>query len=242
MNFWAKVFDLPQTERAELLDLHSGSLREVRRSLHDIRRINRYLGGTKVLGDATFSLLQKHDLQNATVLDIGTGSADLPLYLAQQAQRRKLTIRVLALDISARHLQIAREDLRFEYSKEIPLLQADAFQLPLRDKSVDIVISSLFLHHFRTPQIHRLLAEFERVSRVGWIVNDLVRHNVPLWFFRLTRPIFATSYLTRYDGEVSLRRAYTAREMQEIVRQSSVPTARVQSHFPFRMSIVRDKK
>ncbi len=231
----------PQSDREELLDLHRGSLNEVRRSLHDIRRINTYLGGAKVIGDATFALLQKHQVQNATVLDIGTGSADLPLYLVKQAQRRKLTIRVLALDVNARHLRIAREDLRGSQAKNIHLLQADAFRLPLRDESVDVVISSLFLHHFRSTQIHQLLAEFERVSRRGWIVNDLVRHNVPLWFFRLTRPIFAHSYITRHDGEASLRRAYTTDEMQKIVHQSVVPSARVRSHFPFRFSIARKK-
>ena len=190
MNFFAKVFDLPQTEREELLDLHSGSLAEVRRSLHDIRRINRYLGGAKVVSDATFSLLQKHQIQSATILDIGTGSGDIPLRLAREAKRRNLQLRVLAMDISARHLKVAREDLNCAQKFDIHLLQADAFRLPLKENSADIVVSSLFLHHFRAPQIHQLLSEFERVSRVGWIMNDLVRHNIPLWFFSLDATCF----------------------------------------------------
>ncbi len=233
------IFDLQQIDRAELLDLRQGSLAEVRTSLHDIRRINTYLGGAKVIGDATFALLRKHNLRHATILDIGTGSGDLPTYLARKARRYNLELKVFALDINARHLKIAREDLR-DTTPNIHLLQADAFHLPLENESVDVVISSLFLHHFRAPQIRELLAEFERVSRVGFVVNDLVRHNVPLWFFRLTRPIFARSYITRHDGAASLRRAYTTAEMREIVCGSSVQKAVVREHFPFRLSIVNE--
>ena len=237
----------PQTNREELLDLGRGTLAEVRRSLHDIRRINTYLGGSAVVLNATNKLLQKHTLQkheaqNATILDIGTGCADLPLRLIEQAERRGLAIRVLALDNNARHLKIAREDLDAANtrSRNVHLLQADAFRLPLPDNAVDVVISSLFLHHFRAPQIVALLREFHRVSRVGWAMNDLVRHNIPLVFFRLTRPVFARSYITRHDGEASLRRGYTAAEMKQIV--APIEGAQVREHFPFRMSIVCEKR
>ena len=233
------LFELPQTNREEMLDLHCGSLREVRRSLHDIRRINTYLGGAKIVCDATIALLQKHNLKSATVLDIGTGNADIPLRLVRQAKRHNIELRVLALDISARHLQIAHEDIAC--SQHISLVQADAFRLPFADNSIDIVTSTLFLHHFRDPQMHQLLCEFNRVSKRGFVMNDLVRNRVPLWFFRLLRPIFAHSYITRHDGEASIRRAYTVEEMREIVSRSSVSSAAVREHFPYRVSVVHDK-
>jgi hypothetical protein len=234
----------PQVDREELLDLQHGTLTQVRRSLHDIRRINTYLGGASVVCNATMEMLQKHNLQNATVLDIGTGSADIPVRMVQIGQRHKIALRVLALDNNARHLQVAREDLNHVQptSANVHLLQADAFRLPLHDNAVDIVVSSLFLHHFRAPQIVQLLREFHRVSCIGWAMNDLVRHYVPLIFFRLTKPIFARSYITRHDGEASLRRGYTADEMQHIVREAPELRAHVREHFPYRMSIVGEKQ
>jgi SAM-dependent methyltransferase len=233
----------PQTDREELLDLQRGTLSQVRRSLHDIRRINTYLGGARVACNATMVMLQKHKLQNATVLDIGTGSADIPMRLVQLAQSRNIDLRVLALDNNVRHLQVAREDLSQQpLAENVHLLQADAFRLPLRDNAVDIVVSSLFLHHFRPPQIVQLLREFNRVSRTGWAMNDLVRHYVPLVFFRLTKPLFACSYITRHDGEASLRRGYTIGEMQRIVCEGPELRAVVREHFPYRMSIVGEKQ
>lgn len=224
-----------QTNREELLDLNHGTLSQVRESLHDIRRINTWLGGSRVVLNAIFALMQERGLQSATVLDIGTGAADIPLRLARQARRRGLQVQVIALDINARHLQVAREDIASD--TDIHLLRADAFRLPLSDASVDIVIASLFLHHFRPPQIVALLNEFSRVSRHGWAINDLVRHHVPLVFFRLTRPIFARSYLTRHDGEASIRRGYTMPEMQTLLGEGGLGHVQVQGHFPYRMSL-----
>jgi 2-polyprenyl-3-methyl-5-hydroxy-6-metoxy-1,4-benzoquinol methylase len=226
----------PQRDRAELLDLNQSTLEEARRSLRDIRRINTYLGGTRLSSAAIFSMLRARDLRRATLLDIGTGLGDIPLQLQQEARRRNIELQTIGLDINARHLRIARE----EYGSKVLWLHANAFRLPLPDRSVDIVHSSLFLHHFRPPQIIALLREFSRVARVGWVMNDLVRHGLPLWFFRTTWPIFARSYITRLDGTASIRRAYTAQEMQRIV--GKIDGARVRSHFPFRLSITWQRR
>ena len=229
-NFYI-MFPLPQREKPELLDLHAGNLAEVRRSLGDIRRINTYLGGAKPVCDATWLLLG--DRKSATVLDIGTGNADIPLRLTQQAKKRGVNLNVIGLDINERHLQIARENILNH--ENIGLLGADAFQLPLADKSVDVVISTLFLHHFRAPEIRALLREFSRVSRVGWTMHDQVRDALPLWFFRVARPVLATSYLTRYDAVASIYRAYTVSEMRAIV--APIAGATVATSFPYRLSV-----
>lgn len=234
-------FNIPQTNRLELLDLGRGTSTEVRKSLRDIRRINTYLGGAQVVCKAVRQLLRQHTLRQATILDIGTGSADIPARLVKMGQQQGCDLRLIALDNQWRHLQVARADGAEGLSMH--LLQADAFRLPLADKGVDIVTTSLFLHHFRPPQINELLREFSRVSRIGWVANDLVRHYMPLIFFRLTWPIFARSYITRYDGTASLRRAYTINEMRRVLEQVELPgvTVSLRSHFPYRMSLVGAK-
>ena len=177
----------PQRDRAELLDLHAGSRKEVLRSLRDIARINTFLGGTQLSIQGIFSLLKTSRKTSARVLDIGTGIGDIPLRLKAQAARRGWEIQTIGLDINARHLKIAREEM--SRAAGLLLLQGDAFRLPFADQSVDIVHSSLFLHHFRPAQISQLLHEFSRVSKIGWVMNDLERHGLPLWFFRTTWPI-----------------------------------------------------
>jgi len=229
-----------QVDRPELLDMGRGTHAQVRQSLHDIQRINTYLGGATVVLDGTMQLLQKHRLRQASILDIGTGSAYIPQRLVALAARRQINLQAVALDNSFRHLKIAREDIG--NASALNLLQADAFRLPLPDNSVDIVISSLFLHHFRPEQIVLLLNEFTRVARVGWVMGDLVRHYVPLVFFRLAWPVFARSHLTRHDGTASLLRGYTVDEMQQIVTQCQARDIAVNTHFPYRMSVVWEQR
>ena len=77
---------------------------------------------------------------------------------------------------------------------------------------------------------------FKRVSSgdpiaFGWL---------PLAGFKLIRPAFR-SYITHYDGEASVRRAYTPREFRALARAAGLPTARVVEHVPFRMTLVADK-
>ena len=232
------MLHLPQSNREELLDQNCGSLAEVRQSLQDIRRINAWLGGTRLTCRAVFELLEKRGVQSARILDVGTGSADIPQTLVERGNRRGYDLKVIALDLSERHLQVAREYVGG--MKEIELMQGDAFRLPLENQSVDIVVSSLFLHHFRAPQVVQILHEWERVARWGWIANDLVRHPLALAFFRATGPVFARSYLTRHDGAASIRRAYTTREMRSIV-QGEFPLAQVRGQFPYRLCIIREK-
>lgn len=228
-----------QRNREELLDLGRGTSSQVRQSLHDIRRINTYLGGASVVLNATLRLLQKHRLQRATILDIGTGSADIPQRLIGRAAQQNIAVSIIALDNNFRHLTVARQDMN--NAPGVLLLQADGFHLPLPDNSVDVVITSLFLHHFRPPQIVQLLREFHRVARIGWVINDLVRHYVPLIFFRLTWPIFARSYITRHDGTASILRSYTVKEMRDIAVATGIPGISVRSHLLFRMSVVCEK-
>lgn len=229
-----KHFSLAQTDREELLDAGRGDLREVRKSLADIARINRFLGGARPVCDAVWQLVERQNLARATLVDIGTGNADIPRRLAREAQKRGFNLHIVALDLSARHLQIAREIT--PKNAKIDLAGANAFALPMREKSVDIVIASLFLHHFRAPQIEELLKEFGRVARAGWIINDIERAPLPLWFFRLTRPIFARSWITRYDGQASIRRAYTRREIENLAPYGASSKA----HFPFRWTLTRE--
>lgn len=234
----------PQRDRSEVLDLGNASRREIRNSLDDLRRINKWLGNVQIVVSEVMTLLQNRGVSNATILDVGTGSADLPVHLRRAASTRGIDLEIIAVDDKTLHLHIAREYLQHEHRDvrdKVLLLGGNAFRLPLRDNSVDVVISSLFLHHFRPPQIEILLDEFSRVARVGWVMNDLVRHHAPLAFFRATWPLFARSRLTRHDGVASFRRGYTMDEMRMYLGRMNLNVARVEvkPHF-FRMTVVAE--
>lgn len=220
----------------ELLDAGEGTDEDVARNLSDLRRINRLLGGTRVVIEALSSYLSDGDAKQVSLLDVGTGSADIPTAVAAWCDSQGIKPLIAALDISERNLRIART--RLGIAGEIKLIRADSLRLPFRDRSFDFVTASLFLHHFQDEDVVRLLASFSRVARRAVIINDLVRNLIPYYFARLTGPVLATSFLTRNDGPVSVLRGFTAGEMKDLAGRAGLRQVEVKRVFPYRLSLV----
>ena len=220
----------------ELLDAGEGTDDDVARNLSDLRRINRFLGGTKVVVEAISSYLDGGDMNQVSLLDVGTGSADIPTAVAKWCAARGISPLMAALDISERNLRIART--RLGIASEIQLVRADSLRLPFADASFDFVTASLFLHHFKDDDVVRLLSDFARVARRAVIINDLVRNLIPYYFARITGPVLATSYLTRYDGPVSVLRGFTLDEMKSLAGRAGLRNVEVKRVFPYRLSLV----
>jgi ubiquinone/menaquinone biosynthesis C-methylase UbiE len=226
----------PRVYIEELLDLGEGTDEDVARNLADLRRINRFLGGRRVVLEALAAIVADAGLQELSLLDAGTGSADIPGAVADWCRARGIVSNITALDLSDRNLRIAR--LRLGINEEVQLVRGDSMSLPFADCSVDVVTASLFLHHFEDADVVRLLADFARVARRAVIVNDLIRNLVPYWFARLTGPLLATSYLTRFDGPASVLRGFTVREMAGLAERAGLQQVRLRRRFPYRLALV----
>jgi len=222
----------------ELLDSGEGTDDDVAENLSDLRRINKVLGGTRVVLEAVAKAARRDRVGELSLLDVGTGSADIPSAVGRWCRSQGIRASIAAVDISERNLRVARSRLGID--PEIGLLRADALNLPFVSRSFDYVTASLFLHHFRDEDVARLLHDFARIARRAVIVNDLVRNLVPYYFIRMTGPVFATSYLTRNDGPVSVLRGFTADELSVQAERAGLKRFRVKRVFPYRLSLVAD--
>src|SRR4029077_21204256 len=97
-----------------------------------------------------------------------------------------------------------------------PAVCGDALALPFRDNSFDAVGCSLFLHHLEPVEIVRFGREGLRVARHAFLIQDLQRHPVPLTLSYLGLSLYR-SRITRHDALVSVRRAYTAEEVRNML-------------------------
>ena len=222
----------------EKLDAGEGTDTDVAHSLSDLRRINRFLGGRRVILRALAQCLDDPGSQDVSLLDVGTGSADIPMAVAADCDRRGLESFIAAVDISERNLRVSRS--RLNVSTDINLVQADSLRLPFATHSFDFVTASLFLHHFRDEDVVRLLADFARIAKRAVIVNDLVRNLVPYYFTRISGPLLAWSFLTRNDAPVSVLRGFTTDEMKDLARRAGLSNVQMRRSFPYRLSLVAD--
>jgi len=230
----------PQQDTEELLDLGAGTAAERAASLADLRRINRWLGGAAASGKELVGLAARLAMAELTVLDLGTGSADLPAALQRCGRRAGVRVTAYGIDLKLEHLQVGQAELA-RAGPAVALACADAFRLPFAPESVDVVHSALFVHHFRPAAVRALLHEALRVARHAVLMNDLVRHRVPLLFLRWAAPVVARSPITRHDGIASILRAYTPAELMEIGRSVGGSRCRLRRHFPYRQCLVIEK-
>jgi SAM-dependent methyltransferase len=228
----------PRAEALEWLDLGHGTPADVAANLAEMARLNHWLGGLRALTRHLYPRLLQAP-PGRCLLDLGAGGADGPRAIARWGRARGLAPRLVALDWSARNLAAARAGATT--ADGVALLQADALRLPFDLRRVDFVISTLLLHHFSPPEAQTLLAGAFAAAGRALIVSDLVRGRLPLLAFRLLQPALARHPLTRHDGALSIRRAYTPAELLALAQTAGLPNPRVHVHWPWRMTLVVDR-
>jgi ubiquinone/menaquinone biosynthesis C-methylase UbiE len=199
----------------------------------ELQRVNRWLGDTRALRNSLLKDVEAAQLQTFSVLDVGAGSGELLRVSAEWANETKRATRLVGLELNERS---AREIV--EGSQEYPQISSvrgDAFRLPFHDKQFEYVICSLFTHHFRDPQVVKLLQEMARVARRKIFVIDLHRNVVAYIFFRTVARLFLHNRLIREDGALSILRSFTPDEFRTLGDKAELKNVTVEEHFPSRL-------
>jgi len=217
----------------ELLDDPATPEADRLRAMADLVRSNALFGGSRATRRALRDVLPLG--RALTLLDVGTGHADIPRHLRDDARRCDTTLTLIGVDLSVPLLHSARAVVD-------AAVCADAARLPLDDGSVDVVACSQLLHHFDDAGARALLSELHRVSR-GWVlVSDLRRSWLAAGGFWLGATAFGFHYITRHDGVVSVMRGFTPDELRRLVLEStgSVPLVRREAFW--RVTALWDKR
>jgi SAM-dependent methyltransferase len=197
-----------------------------RRNLADIVRINRRFGGHSILQTSLAQVARPND--TFSLLDVGAASGDA----ARLIRRLYPGASVHSFDSNANNLAQA----------PFPKLLGDAFHLPFGDGVFDIVVCSLFLHHFEDDQVEDLLRSFYKLARKALLVFDLERHILPYLFLPFTRPIFKWNRVTVNDGMKSVRAAFRLRELEDLARTAGLRKTVVRSYRPaFRLALTAQR-
>jgi ubiquinone/menaquinone biosynthesis C-methylase UbiE len=155
------------------------------------------------------------DVNPLLVLDLGAGTAQIPIELA----RRAPSVHITAVDAAESMLALARTNIAAANLVDcIDVALADAKQLPFDDAAFDVVISNSIIHHI--PEPLSAIAEAIRVTVPGGLLfhRDLARplDESALQVLVNTYANEATPYQRRLFDE-SLHAALTAEEIADLV-------------------------
>lgn len=225
-------------DAAELLDQTGHDPAELAENLRDIRRVNLLAGGTQTTLRALPALLEPVPRdRDATILDLATGSGDIPRAVVAWARRHRRPVRVVASDLSDEILVAAASHL--DRLPEVTLARYDARAVPLPDDSFDVVLCSLALHHFSPEDAVLVLREMDRLGRYGFILNDIRRGALAYLTAWVSSRVATRNRLTRHDMPLSVLRAYTPDELKTLLAGAGIAGATVSRHPLFRMTAVR---
>jgi hypothetical protein len=215
----------------ELLDDPRADPLAVERELKDIARLNALFGGTRAVVRELEKLFEVGKREGGrgkgttwTLLDVGTGLADIPRAAAASARRHGITLRTVGVEINR---AAAASAIRADRSGALTLVLADGSTLPFAPGSVDVVIASQVLHHLPRETAVRWIASFSALARRAVVIADLRRSRVAMAAVWLVSFPLGFGAVTRHDAVLSLRRGYTRQEMNALLMEAGVaPVAR----------------
>jgi len=204
-----------RTTRMEIMDDFNLQGDEMKKLLTDLKRVNKMLGGNALTLDGVGQLLENRLTNNTiTILDIGCGDGEMLRQCAKWAAKRRINVQLIGIDANAYILKEAKK--RSEEIINTTFKVVNVFAEKERLPEFDIALCTLFLHHFKEPQIEDLLNRLTSKAKVGVVINDLHRSFWAFWLFRLYGLLFLKSRIARRDGLVSVARGFKRKELKQI--------------------------
>lgn len=202
----------------EIMDDLTCSGEVVHQTLKELDFINKWLGGDRVTLHAVEQLLKevpKH--QEIVVADLGCGSGKMLSLISAVAKKRNQKVRLIGIDANPNIILYAKTHAI--HSPNTAFQTLDIFSKTFADMHFDIIIGTLFFHHFTEEQLTRLFKQLKSQARIGIIVNDIHRHPISYYSIKWLTALFSKSAMVKYDAPLSVLRSFTKKEWKTMLSE-----------------------
>lgn len=201
------------------------------RALHGLRRINTITNSYRALWNPIRELARKSS-RPLRVLDVACGGGDTLLALAKQANREKLRLEFIGLDISPTATSLASERLS---SSPLPcwFVIGDALSQDY-PRDCDVIFCSLFLHHLTDARAQTLLQRMSRAAGELVLVSDLLRTKTGYAYAYLGTRLLSRSRIVHVDGPRSVEAAFSQAEIEQLASAAGMKAFSVKRFWPER--------
>jgi hypothetical protein len=107
-----------------------------------------------------------------------------------------------------------------------------------QEKKFDVVLATLFTHHFSNDLLSDLLKLLKLQTRIGIIINDIHRHWFAYHSIRLLTKLFSNSDMVKTDAPLSVLRGFTRSELESILKRAGIKTYSLRWSWAFRWRLI----
>ena len=201
-------------------------------ALAGLRRINALCRSDAILWPPLCELARRLAPAPVRVLDIATGSGDVPIRLWRRFQQAGLQAEIVGCDMSSLAIGQARDGAA-RSGAVVQIVEGDVLAAPLAGE-YDAVMCSLFLHHLDPPEVAIVLARMAAAARHLVLVNDLRRCTAGWWAAYIGTRLLSRSPVVHYDGPVSVTAAFTPDEAVAMAERAGLYGAMATTRWPWR--------
>ena len=181
-----------RSDKLEIMDdlAYSGPLMD--QTLAELEIINTWLGGNAVTMNALKSLVAGRPQYNELcIADLGCGRADLLKIIERWAENTGRKMRLIGIDANEYIINAAKKNLSSDSRIELQCM--DIFSTAFQQQKFDVVIGTLFYHHFSDEQLITFFGKLKDQARLGFVINDIHRHPLAFYSIRFLTQFFSRS-------------------------------------------------
>lgn len=219
----------------ELMDDRTLAAGEHAVALRGLQRIHAFTGTENRFWKSLLQIAAASGCRSLSVVDVGCGDGHLLRQLWKRGQRRGLELTLTGVDISHQALAMASHKSA-EQNIPIDWARSDILQGPLPVQA-DVVMCSLFLHHFETDHIPQILERLVAAAERGIVIEDLIRSRFGYALCLFGVHLLSRSRIVHTDGPLSVRAAFRMDEMKELLGKAGLSEASVQRRWPERFLV-----
>ena len=189
--------------------------------LHDVldklAKINQWLGGNIVTINGLKKALKNHNKSDAiTIIDLGCGGGDILREISLFGKKNNYNFKLIGIDANPHTVNYANS-LSQKYDN-VSFEAIDIFSDEFNNLEYDLVLTTLFLHHFKEDQLVSFLKPVLQKAKLGIVVNDLHRHKLAYYLFKLLCTTIKNKTIVE-DGLTSVLRGFKREELTTISEQ-----------------------
>lgn len=236
-----KIDTSKRTNTEEIMDNFELQGEELDRTLKDLDRINKWLGGNKITLQGIKKLIKNHSIKKQIhIADLGCGNGAVLREIAKWGKMHSYNFKLTGIDANAHAIEIAQNMSKdFE---EITFRNLDIFSEEFTAFKCDILLCTLTLHHFKDQEISKLLSLFNRQAKVGVVINDLERSKLAYRLFQAFCKVFINNEIARKDGLTSILRGFKKSDLQKFAADLPSTNHQIDWKWAFRYQWIIQKK